>query len=120
MCHQMTRLHSCTHQADYEKSSLYRDAKVSVLDWDATSCSIVSTSLHSFEGDANISAGLPASPYGPRLLSDPQVQSIVAVCHCYSGYVEWMPVKCIAGINSLMQQPHSTSKPSCALSAVSA
>lgn len=44
-----------------------------MLDWDVNNYSIVTTSLHSFEGDAGISASLPASPYGPRLLSDPQV-----------------------------------------------
>ena len=103
-CHLLTLLHSCTRQADYQELTLCRDAKVSVLDWDASSCSIVSTSLHSFEGDANISAGLPASPNGPRLLSDPQVQSFVAMCHCCSGCVEWMPMTCIAGISSSIQQ----------------
>lgn len=50
-----------------------RDAKVSVLDWDANTNTIRPTSLHSFEGDAFVSASMPASPYGPRLLSDPQV-----------------------------------------------
>ena len=50
-----------------------RDAKVSVLDWDANNHTLRTTSLHSFEGDALVSTNLPASPYGPRLLSDPQV-----------------------------------------------
>ncbi len=44
-----------------------------MLDWDANNNTIRTTSLHSFEGDAFVSASLPASPHGPRLLSDPQV-----------------------------------------------
>ena len=74
-----------------------------MLDWDASSCGIVPTSLHSFEGDGNISAGLPASPYGPRLLSDPQVQIYISVCRCHSGCIKWMHRTCIAGVGFSMQ-----------------
>lgn len=63
-----------------------RDAKVSVLDWDAHNYTMRTTSLHSFEGDVFISASLPASPFGPRLLSDPQVrQSLLDLKFCMHG-----------------------------------
>ena len=63
----------CSASPDRCCNDFCRDAKVSVLNWDAKNHMIATTSLHSFEGDATASASLPASPYGPRLLADPQV-----------------------------------------------
>ena len=65
-----------------------------MLDWDANNNTIRTTSLHSFEGDAFVSASLPASPYGPRLLSDPQVNRygsifyIIQVLSCAAVYTK--------------------------------
>lgn len=63
----------CSTSSERGCDDFCRDAKVSVLDWDANNHIIATTSLHSFEGDATASASLPASPYGPRVLADPQV-----------------------------------------------
>lgn len=57
-------------------SSLYicgRDAKVAVLDWDALTHAVVTTSLHSFEGDRALPAGSSGFLRAPRLVADPQV-----------------------------------------------
>jgi hypothetical protein len=64
-----------------------RDAKVSVLDWDADAHALVTTSLHSFEGDKALPAGQPGFLHAPRLLADPQASSttLLSPPRCHEG-----------------------------------
>ena len=50
-----------------------RDAKVCVLDWNAETQSIATTSLHSFEGEKAVLGGDTVFLHAPKLVTDPQV-----------------------------------------------
>ncbi|CAL8463354.1 g2888 [Coccomyxa elongata] len=50
----------------------FRDAKVCVLDWDAETQSIATTSLHSFEGEKAVLGGDTVFLHAPKLVTDPQ------------------------------------------------
>lgn len=50
-----------------------RDAKVCVLDWDAETQTIATTSLHSFEGEKAVLGGDTVFLHAPKLVTDPQV-----------------------------------------------
>lgn len=51
-----------------------RDAKLSVLEWDAASDRFVTSSLHYFEGDAALRGGRRVFARGPKAVTDPQVR----------------------------------------------
>ena len=69
-----------------------RDAKVAVLDWDALTHAVVTTSLHSFEGDTALPAGSSGFLRAPRLVADPQVQLSASRSGCTAA-VKW-ELKC--------------------------
>ena len=77
-CRCPTLLRSFAHQADCQKHTLCRDAKKSVFDWDASSCSIALTFLLSLEGNGSSHARMPAS------LHRPQVWSATSTSPCWS------------------------------------
>jgi cleavage and polyadenylation specificity factor subunit 1 len=49
----------------------FRDAKLSVLQWDATVGDFAPSSLHYFEGDESLKAGRESFPRGPMAFGDP-------------------------------------------------
>lgn len=49
----------------------HRDAKLSVLAWDAARATLVATSLHYFEGDPALKAGRRLFPMAPKAVTDP-------------------------------------------------
>ena len=49
----------------------FRDAKLSVLQWDKTRHSLTPSSLHYFEGDESLKAGRESFPRPPRAIADP-------------------------------------------------
>jgi hypothetical protein len=53
---------------------------VSVLDWDAATHSITTTSLHSFEENKAVLAGRTVFPRAPHLLADPQARLLLLNC----------------------------------------
>ena len=57
----------------------YRDAKLSVLDWDDNTHNIHTSSLHYFEGDPSIRLGRTVFPHGPNVTADPQVQPLLFI-----------------------------------------
>ena len=57
------------------RAVICRDAKLVVLDWDELAGSITTSSLHSFDKDAQLRNGRSVFPQGPRVLTDPQVTS---------------------------------------------
>ncbi|KAL0047613.1 hypothetical protein WJX82_007762 [Trebouxia sp. C0006] len=50
----------------------FRDAKLSVLDWDDNAHTIHTSSLHYFEGDPSLRMGRTVFPMGPKVVTDPQ------------------------------------------------
>eukprot|EP00884_Botryococcus_braunii_P001192 jgi/Botrbrau1/11073/Bobra.0302s0015.1 len=50
----------------------FREAKLVVLDWDAKSDAIATTSMHYFEGDLDLLHGHTVFPLPPRVITDPQ------------------------------------------------
>ena len=50
-----------------------RDAKLSVLEWDAAADSFATSSLHYFEGDAALRGGRRLFARGPKAATDLQV-----------------------------------------------
>ncbi|KAL3135407.1 hypothetical protein ABBQ32_007589 [Trebouxia sp. C0010 RCD-2024] len=50
----------------------FRDAKLSVLDWDDNAHTIHTSSLHYFEGDPTLKMGRTVFPLGPKAVTDPQ------------------------------------------------
>lgn len=50
---------------------LHRDAKLSVLAWDAARAALVVTSLHYFEGDPALKVGRRLFAMAPKVVTDP-------------------------------------------------
>lgn len=50
----------------------FREAKVSVLQWDGDRHQLSVTGLHYFEGDESLKAGRKVFPYPPSVVTDPQ------------------------------------------------
>lgn len=49
----------------------FRDAKLSVLQWNASTCDLVPSSLHFFEGDESLKSGRKVFPRPPLVVTDP-------------------------------------------------
>lgn len=63
---------SLTHEATHDALLLtFRDAKLSVLQWNASTCDLAPSSLHYFEGDESLKSGRKVFPRPPLVVTDP-------------------------------------------------
>ncbi|KAI8464986.1 MAG: CPSF A subunit region-domain-containing protein [Monoraphidium minutum] len=83
----------------------FRDAKVSVVEWDPSQQALHSSSLHSFEGDAALGGGMAAHA-PPRLATDPQGRCAAAVV--FGRHLALMPAVEAEALDALMLRSESS------------